>query len=335
MKTRKFLALVVTSLLWPSFSLAQQPTVHWYAFDNDFISANYAADSAIAELSAKRFNAAKTVHSIKCGGNDGELHIGISLSDVRLSASQMPLTSSPDGDNQDWGLVAELPNAGDGDGPKQLKKLNGKAVTFQGYFRVWDEGHAVGVVHPSNPHHVFEVHPAWGFNGAGATFIDAGLIDSMDGYSGFGATKFKPLFKRLNDGEWPLAYQAGGSLHVGLIKDQNFYQLPVRVRKIKAVNGGHEVTVDVYSDKAQTRLVYSGLHCITVTDSPVDDALKPNQKAFLLGFFSVNLKKALDASAGIHSEANAVAVPEAVEFFVFGFPKKSAVTSCSKKETEE
>jgi hypothetical protein len=48
----------------------------WYRFDKDFISSNY-SDSAIGNLSAKRFHPAKTVHSISCGGNDGELHISI------------------------------------------------------------------------------------------------------------------------------------------------------------------------------------------------------------------------------------------------------------------
>jgi hypothetical protein len=62
----------------------------------------------------------------------------------------------------------------------------------------------------------------------------------MAKYQGFGATKFKPMLSAVSDEKWPLAYQDGGRLFVGLAKDQNFYQLPVKVREKKAVSGGHE-----------------------------------------------------------------------------------------------
>jgi hypothetical protein len=54
----------------------------------------------------------------------------------------------------------------------------------------------------------------------------------------------------------------------------------------------------------------------------------------VLGFFSVNLRKALDESAGATSENDAKPVASAVEFFVFGFPEGSAVAVCKKKENE-
>ena len=46
--------------------------------------------------------------------------------------------------------------------------------------------------------------------------------------------------------------------------------------------------------------------------------LSVGQEITLLGFFSVNLKKALDGSSGANSKANAVPVKDAVEFFVLG-----------------
>lgn len=49
---------------------------------------------------------------------------------------------------------------------------------------------------------------------------------------------------------------------------------------------------------------------------------------FLLGFFSVNLKKAMDAAGGADTQAEAVPVKEAVELFVFGLALNSAVISC-------
>lgn len=52
------------------------------------------------------------------------------------------------------------------------------------------------------------------------------------------------------------------------------------------------------------------------------------QKITLLGFFSVNLKKALEGSEGATSEGDAVAVKDAVEFFVFGKAVNQAVQTC-------
>jgi hypothetical protein len=142
-----------------SVTLAQQPKLTWYPFDATFISARY-SDSAIGELPAKASQAAKNVHAETCGGDDAELHIGIKLADVNLHPNQLPLSGPVVMGDSGWGIVAELPNGKLADGPAKFAKLAGKPITFTGYFRVWDEGHAKGAVHPSNPHHVFEVHPA-------------------------------------------------------------------------------------------------------------------------------------------------------------------------------
>lgn len=79
---------------------------------------------------------------------------------LTLAASQSPISGKAFSDDADWGVVFELPGAKAGKGPGTLTKLAGKTVTFNGYFRVWNEGHWKGTVHPSNPHHVFEVHSA-------------------------------------------------------------------------------------------------------------------------------------------------------------------------------
>ena len=57
----------------------------------------------------------------------------------------------------------------------------------------------------------------------------------------------------------------------------------------------------VSSDTAREKLVYSGLACVAAKGSAVDRELKLGQSAVLLGFFSVNLKRALDAQHGCHS----------------------------------
>jgi hypothetical protein len=324
--TSVFLLLILSSVCFGQ-------NLTWYPFDRDFINAKYST-SAIGDLSFVISHPASTTHSSSCGGNDAELHIGMTLPEIDVPNGQMPLSDSPGGDDDDWGVVAELPNTSSGNGKSQLAKLAGQPVSFFGYFRVWDEGHGQGHVFPSNPHHVFEIHPAWGFSGTAANgnavnFMRKDLVRPMEAYRGFGATKFKPLFKSLTDEEWPLAFRSGGRLHLGLRRFSNFFQLPVKIKSITSVNGGHEVTVDVFSNQAMTNRVYTDLTTITVTGTPIDGALSVGQKAFLLGFFSVNLKKALDASEGATSEDNAVAVPEAVEFFVFGRAVNSAVASCS------
>jgi hypothetical protein len=167
-------------LLLSGVTLAQQPKLKltWYPFDLDFISTKY-SDSAIGELRAKEAHAAKNVHTESCGGNDAELHIGMTLDELGLSSGQMPVSGPVVEGDDGWGGVAELPNGKLADGPSKFAKLSGKAVTFTGFFRVWDEGHAHGAVHPSNPHHVFEVHPAWAFKGTGVSFSRVDLVEPL------------------------------------------------------------------------------------------------------------------------------------------------------------
>src|SRR5207249_810001 len=105
------------------------------------------------------------------------------------------------------------------------------------------------------------------------------------------------------------------------------FQLPVIVRSASAITGGHEVLADVYSDKARTNKLFENLRCITIDGSPIDGALQADQKIFLLGFFSVNLKRGLDGSSGAISAQDAVAVPDALEFLVFGKATRPAVKS--------
>ena len=207
MKThRRFLVAPLLVSLFTTLCLAQD--VKWYKFDRDFINAKY-SDSAIGNLSFTESHPAGTIHTSSCGGKDAELHIGMTLSEIDLPSVQMPLSDSPDSDDEDWGVVAELPNTASGNGKVKLGQLAGKPVKFFGYFRVWDEGHSGGAVFPSNPHHVFEIHPAWGFSGTGVNFMRKDLVRPMADYRGYGSTKFKPLFQTLNEGEWPLVFRSG------------------------------------------------------------------------------------------------------------------------------
>ena len=128
-------------------------------------------------------------------------------------------------DDADWGIVAELPNAAFGDGPATLADTVTKRITFHGYLRVWNEGHDHGAAPPSNPHHVFEIHPAWKFTAAGAEFDEPGLIKSIKDYSGYGISKLRPMFKSMTDGEWLTAYEQDDDVVVSLRETPNFWLL--------------------------------------------------------------------------------------------------------------
>jgi hypothetical protein len=296
----------------------------------DFIADQY-SNSAIGEILAKKF-AVGPPHGDKCGGQDAELHIGIPLKSVQLGADQMPLSKPSVGKTKTWGIVAELPNVRRGDGRTKLTQLQGKPITFKGYFRFWDEGHGQGPFHDSNPHHVLEIHPAWGFSGTDVNFMRPDLVATMEKYQGFSVKKSEKLFNDFSKGVWPRAYKTNDTLFVGMLfKQPNFFQLPVKVTRVKEVSGGREFTVDVFSNAAMTKELYSGLSVITATGSPIDTDLKVGQSKTLLGFFSVNLRKAIGAAGNADSIQNSRGIKEALEFFVFGEAINKAVDKCSKK----
>ena len=104
--------------------------------------------------------------------------------------------------------------------------------------------------------------------------------------------------------------------------------LKLKADEVLAKDRGHAVTVDVYSDRDFNNLRYEGLRCITITGSPVDSQLEVDTADFWLGFFSINLRTALEGSTIATSEDTAVVVPNALEFFVFGPALRRAVVSC-------
>jgi hypothetical protein len=332
MRASKILSLSILIVFSVTIIPAQE--LKWFSFDTDFINAQFPTDSAIGKIKATHFARTKNAHPVSCGGNDGEMHIGIFLTDIDLPGSQSP-ASAASGKEAEWGIVAELPNAALAKGPALLTKLENQPITFEGYFRVWDEGHSIGTVFPSNPHHVFEVHPAWGFNGDGVNFSKPNLVNSVAGYAGYGGKKLERVLEGISGGNWPRVYRAGGQLHLGIAKAENFYQLSVKIKKVVNVTGGHELTMDVFSGNTFKKLLFTDLAGITVTGSPTDKTLKVGDKTFLLGFFSINLKKALKASAGADSMNEAKASKDSLEFFIFGPALLTAVSSCNKKDNEQ
>lgn len=327
----------ITTWLLPLFcalgwGVPAHAALTWFKFNRAFIDSHYASGEAFGSVSAQQWFPAANTHATDCGGKDGELHIGTRDPKLALPAGQHPQSGPGAGTDSNWGIVAELPNASLGNGPSLLSTIGISLITFTGYFRVWNEGHGTGASPPSNPHHVFEVHPAWEFTAGTHQFSQPAFVQSIPNYSGYGASKYKPVLQAIKAGQWPLAFQDAQFLQLGLPKGDNFYQLPVKVKSLQATTAGHEATVDVFSSPTLANLVYADLRCLTVKGSPIDDAaasmLQEGKKLTLLGFFSVNLARAEQASSTAISKSSAVAVPNAVEFFVFGKATKSAVASC-------
>jgi hypothetical protein len=312
-------------------SIAQ---LKWYKFDKAFIDSHYSQDEgAIGTLSASSMHPAKNSHTVSCGGNDGELHIGID--EASLRNGQRPVSAFANQSDSDFGMVAEPPNIKRGPFLNAIENADGQRAAFFGYFRLWNEGHDSGQIFPSNPHHVLEVHPTWGIRSSSFNFAPRPtVIFATPGFSGYGASKFVSVLQSVPT--WLQVAEDQSFVYVRLMKADNFYQLPVTVKEIRTFGNGAGVAalVDVFSDSPHQHLVYSNLTVVTAANGPLAPRLQPGWSTFLLGFFSVNLKKA-EAVASGHARSNAVPAARALEFFAFGVPQQKAVSSSSPCTEED
>jgi hypothetical protein len=330
---RRLLVLCVALAVAGATSLSAQ--TQWFKFSKTFIDSHFPADSAIGELKASAVAPAKTVHPVSCGGNDGELHIGIEGKDIEGASADQPFSAPVDQASGDFGVVAEPVNLS-ASTRKAAAALAGNPASFTGYYRLWNEGHGTGKVYPSNPHHVLELHPSWAFDGAGHQFSDPASVHAMQdshgtAYSGYGASKFRPLLEKLKQGSWLHVYEDDTYVYVELPKADNFYQLPVALSDVHQVTGGVEAVADVFSDEAHQNLVLSGLRVVANDGSQVADRLLAGDAPpFLLGLFSVNLRQALALAAGHGGRDNAVVATQALEFFAYGVPPLGKAVASSK-----
>ena len=110
----------------------------WYKFDKGFIQSHFGSDgSAIGSLKVSAMHPAKNVHTVSCGGNDGELHIGIAESDLGSASNGHPVSAFAADDDSGFGIVAEPPNM-KAASPyvTKIEGADGDAAAFYGYFRV-------------------------------------------------------------------------------------------------------------------------------------------------------------------------------------------------------
>jgi hypothetical protein len=90
-----------------SLSVAARAQTKVYRFSKAFISSHYAQGNPIGKLAASASSPAKSVHRTRCGGNDGELHIGLSADAVDNHGDAI---SGPANDPEQFGIVAEPPS---------------------------------------------------------------------------------------------------------------------------------------------------------------------------------------------------------------------------------
>src|SRR5437667_6613781 len=111
MRKTRILAFTLVALFVPAV-FAAPGTVTWYKFSKKFISDHYASDSAFGMVTAANWSPARSVHSISCGGNDGELHIALPAAGIQTNDGH-PTSANVESqdDEPNWGIVAELPNA--------------------------------------------------------------------------------------------------------------------------------------------------------------------------------------------------------------------------------
>jgi hypothetical protein len=315
------------AVAWPLTGYAQG--LHWFIFNKNFIRAHYAADSAIGSVRALVWARAATIHPRSCGGKDGELHVGSMAYELDVPDDQRPVTQPEPFEDEAFGLTYELPNARDGDGPATLTMLMNRPVTFRGFWWVWNEGHDVGPTHPSNPHHVLELHPSWTFTSESTTFDRPDLVSRIPGFRGYSGSQFRLLARSIQNDQWPRLYQTGNELAVAMAQFHNFYQIPVIVRAVTTITSGHELTLDVFSSRTYATRIYRDLRAITVDGSPIDGTLAVDARTVLVGILSVNLRRGLSAvPASATSRATAVHLPEVVEFFVFGRASGAGLVTC-------
>ena len=125
-------------------------------------------------------------------------------------------------------------------------------------------------------------------------------------------------------------YQDSEALYIHLPQGQpyqaNFFQLPVTIRSVTVLGDGMVMQADVCGTVACSgAALYKGLRLVTIASTAQGTPYQVNEQAELLGIFSVNLRRALDLAPTSQTEAGAKVLPEAVEFFVFGRAKNTAV----------
>jgi hypothetical protein len=319
---------------------AAASSVVWARFDRDFVRNRYPNDLAFTSLTFDTQWVASAKHGVSCGGKDGEIHIGAYERHIEFASGEQPFARMADEPTVAWGIVAEPPNA-TSDDSAALEDLEGTHVSFTGYLRVWNEGHyddepAEKPQGSSNPNHLVELHPTWFMNAEDEGFEEYDFQPlPIQKYAGYGLTKAGPMLRAVAGGEWPKAYVTNTSVFVSLSHESNFYQIPIRISSVQATSGGILMRADVCEQLGCVggQILYRNLRLVTRSDSAEGTPFAAGQVVEVLGLFSVHLGRVARIASNATTRPGAVAVGDALEFFVFNRAKRGAVKN-SKCEPE-
>jgi len=315
---------------------AAQGEIVWFRFKKSFIESRYPTDVAFGSIEVSDLWKVGPAHYIKnptCSGTDGEVHLGVYEEDLDWPGSSETFSFPVGNDKVAWGLVIEPPNVTAAD-MTALRAIEKTPATFDGYLRVWNEGHWNDEEEKeesgsSNPNHVLGLHPAWRVRSSSTAFPTRDFpVFAMANYGGYGLSKFSPVAQKLKSGDWLKVYQTSTSVYLSLIETSNFFTLPMIVRSVAATTiGAKLLTVDVCAERACSsgQFVLTGLRAVVVPSAEEGVPLVVGNQAELLGFFSVNLRAAMAGSKNAKKKSQAIVLQNALEFFVFGRAKVGPV----------
>src|SRR5438270_1074653 len=194
LKSRLNLAAVI---LFVASTLQAQDV--WFKFNKNFVQQHVNETTGFGTVSVSASHPANNVHSISCGGQDGELHIGVLDTEV-ADADANGVSAMPDQNDASWGLVVEPVNLA-GNDQNDITTVSQGSAQYAGFFRVWNEGHYKGAVYPSNPHHVLELHPNSSYSCSGSDSDRTASVHPMVGFARYGPSEIKALLQSVsNDG---------------------------------------------------------------------------------------------------------------------------------------
>jgi hypothetical protein len=135
------------------------------------------------------------------------------------------------------------------------------------------------------------------------------------------------MFQAIDGGQWPRAYRSATALNLLLSQESNFYQLPLRIQNVQVSADALLLRADVCAEVgcSSDTLLHKNLRLVTRADSQAGKAYTAGEVTEVVGIFSVHLGRALSLTPNATTAAQAVAVSDALEFYVFGRATKPAV----------
>lgn len=242
---------------------------------NDFIE-NY--KNCVTLTTPFKVMGASAIHPVGSGGEDGDVHCGGTASEVGLPC------------------VAEVMNASGNPVAAKMKKLakNQSEVEVTGAWRLWCEHPGVPQIQdntdyvgqPSNPNHVFELHPVVTFDGAKY----ANTIKVIPGYTAYDAITGFRYYESV-----PCKITTGPKKTTTIMTPQakyNYVEFRLKAEEDTTFQtiGGHMVRVSVLDDSGKVIVKNRRMAFISGTDSDAAaTSLKAGDQLHVLGIPRIDL----------------------------------------------